>query len=80
MDTSFPRSLVRLNITQFLGAFNDNMLKLLIIFYLIRVQGAEKAGVITALAGAAFVLPFLLFSAPAGCLADRLPKSRLIRR
>jgi acyl-[acyl-carrier-protein]-phospholipid O-acyltransferase/long-chain-fatty-acid--[acyl-carrier-protein] ligase len=73
-----PRSFGRLNAAQFLGAMNDNILKLLIIFCLIGVQGAEKAGVITAAVGAAFVLPFLLFSAPAGCLADRLRKSRLI--
>jgi len=78
MDRSFPGSLVRLNITQFLGAFNDILLTLLIIFHLIRVRGAEHAGVIAGLAGAAFVLPFLLFAAPAGCLADRFPKSRLI--
>ncbi|NVN89034.1 MAG: acyl-[ACP]--phospholipid O-acyltransferase [Desulfuromonadales bacterium] len=68
----------RLNATQFLGAMNDNILKLLIIFCLIGVQGAERAGIITAGVGAAFVLPFLLFSAPAGCLADRLAKSRII--
>lgn len=71
-------SFVRLNATQFLGAMNDNILKLLIIFCLIGSQGAERAGVITAGVGAAFVLPFLLFSAPAGCLADRLAKSRII--
>jgi acyl-[acyl-carrier-protein]-phospholipid O-acyltransferase/long-chain-fatty-acid--[acyl-carrier-protein] ligase len=73
-----PRSFSRLNATQFLGAMNDNILKLLIIFCLIGTQGADKAGVITATVGAAFVLPFLLFSAPAGCLADRLRKSRII--
>jgi acyl-[acyl-carrier-protein]-phospholipid O-acyltransferase/long-chain-fatty-acid--[acyl-carrier-protein] ligase len=72
------RSFNRLNATQFLGAMNDNILKLLIIFCLIGVQGVSKAGVITASVGAAFVLPFLLFSAPAGCLADRLLKSRVI--
>ncbi|ABL00958.1 acyl-[ACP]--phospholipid O-acyltransferase [Pelobacter propionicus] len=72
------RSFVRLNATQFLGAMNDNILKLLIIFCLIGAQGAEHAGVITAAVGATFVLPFLLFSAPAGCLADRLAKSRII--
>ncbi len=73
-----PRSFARLNATQFLGAMNDNILKLLIIFCLISVKGADQAGVITATVGAAFVLPFLLFSAPAGCLADRLHKSRII--
>jgi len=71
-------SFARLNATQFLGAMNDNILKLLIIFCLIGARGADRAGVITAGVGAAFVLPFLLFSAPAGCLADRLAKSRII--
>ena len=73
-----PRSFGRLNATQFLGAMNDNILKLLVIFCLIGVKGADQAGVVTATVGAAFVLPFLLFSAPAGCLADRLRKSRVI--
>ena len=72
-------SLLWLNTTQFLGALNDNILKLLIIFFLIGSQGVAKAGIITACVGAAFVLPFLLFSAPAGCLADRLHKSQIIK-
>jgi acyl-[acyl-carrier-protein]-phospholipid O-acyltransferase / long-chain-fatty-acid--[acyl-carrier-protein] ligase len=71
-------SFTRLNTTQFLGAMNDNILKLLIIFCLIGAKGAGSAGVINAAVGAAFVLPFLLFSAPAGCLADRLAKTRII--
>lgn len=67
-----------LNITQFLGAMNDNILKLLIVFCLIGAGGPARAGIITALVGGAFVLPFLIFSAPAGCLADRFSKSRSI--
>jgi len=70
-----PTGLTALNITQFLGAMNDNILKLLIIFFLIDQQGDQRAGIITACAGIAFVLPFLLFSAPAGCLADRYSKA-----
>ncbi len=66
------------NATQFLGAMNDNILKLLIIFSLISSRGADRAGIITAGVGAAFVLPFLICSAPAGCLADRFPKSQVI--
>ena len=66
------------NATQFMGAMNDNVLKLLIIFSLIGSQGSDKAGAITAAVGAAFVLPFLIFSAPAGCLADRFRKSQVI--
>lgn len=66
-----------LNATQFLGAMNDNILKLLIIFSLIHAKGGENAGIVTATAGLFFVLPFLIFSAPAGCLADRFSKSTL---
>lgn len=75
--TKLPTGLSALNATQFLGAMNDNILKLLIIFFLIQSQGVHRAGIITATTGAAFVLPFLLFSAPAGCLADRFSKSRI---
>lgn len=72
-----PTGLPALNTTQFLGAMNDNILKLLIIFSLIHLQGSDRAGIITATAGACFVLPFLLFSAPAGCLSDRFSKTRV---
>ncbi len=77
-NTPLGASFRSMNIAQFLGALNDNFLKLLIIFFLINVSGGKNAGVITASVGAAFVLPFLLFSAPAGCLADKLAKSRII--
>lgn len=72
-----PVGLPALNTTQFLGAMNDNILKLLIVFFLIHTQGTDKAGVITASAGVAFVVPFLTFSALAGCLADRFSKARV---
>ena len=72
-----PVGLPALNTTQFLGAMNDNILKLLIVFFLIHVQGQDRAGVVTATAGMFFVLPFLLFSAPAGGLADRYSKTRV---
>ncbi|WP_129128070.1 acyl-[ACP]--phospholipid O-acyltransferase [Geomonas oryzae] len=78
MTNTSSKSFAWLNATQFLGALNDNILKLLIIFFLIGSRGRAHAGMITASVGAAFVLPFLLFSAPAGCLADRMAKSRLI--
>lgn len=77
-DAKLSPSFYWLNIAQFLGALNDNILKLLIIFYLIGRHGPSHSGAVTAGVGLAFVLPFLLFSAPAGCLADRLAKSRLI--
>ena len=46
-----------LNATQFLGAFNDNIFKLLVILLLIDLLGDSEAGNVTALAGAVFVVP-----------------------
>lgn len=73
-----PRAFSWLNATQFLGAMNDNILKLLIVFFLISLRGPQQAGTIAATAGAVFVLPFLLFSAASGVLADRMSKRRII--
>jgi acyl-[acyl-carrier-protein]-phospholipid O-acyltransferase / long-chain-fatty-acid--[acyl-carrier-protein] ligase len=72
------RSFLCLNVTQFLGALNDNLFKLVLIFFLIDLQGLESAGKIAAFAGAVFVVPFLVFSPLAGVLADRTRKSRVI--
>lgn len=65
-------------ITQFLGAFNDNIYKntLLII---IAFQLAN-ANTLTNLAAALFIFPFFLFSAFAGQLADKYEKSALMRK
>ncbi|MBS0628671.1 MAG: MFS transporter [Verrucomicrobia bacterium] len=71
-------SLGFLNATQFLVALNDNIYKLVLIFFLIQIKGADQANTILALAGAIFVIPFLLFSSVAGILADRYSKSTLI--
>jgi acyl-[acyl-carrier-protein]-phospholipid O-acyltransferase / long-chain-fatty-acid--[acyl-carrier-protein] ligase len=76
--SKLPVSFSRLNLTQACGALNDNLIKLLLVFYLVGRVGQEQAGAIAAIGSAAFVLPFLLFSALAGSLADRLPKRRII--
>ncbi len=69
-------------LTQLLGAFNDNIFRNGLII-LITFQGARVFGMnasqIANVAGALFILPFFLFSAPAGQLADKYEKSRLIR-
>ncbi len=70
-------------VTQFLGAFNDNVFKnALIIFITFHVAGLTDAGVNTLINTAAglFILPFFLFSAFAGQVADKVEKSLLIRR
>ncbi|MHC4187841.1 MAG: MFS transporter, partial [Planctomycetota bacterium] len=55
------RSFTWLNVTQFLGALNDNMFKLFIVAFIIGMQGPDSASRVSALAGAIFVIPFLLF-------------------
>lgn len=69
--------------TQFSGAFNDNLFKNALIL-LIAYSGSQLAGgmdsnILINLAAGLFVLPFFLFSATAGQIADKLEKSRLIR-
>lgn len=78
MESQNNNSFRWFNATQFLGALNDNIFKLLVIIFLIKLQGQESAAQITATAGAIFVVPFLLFMAFAGKIADKYSKSRII--
>lgn len=59
--------------TQFQGAFNDNVYKQLIILYLPVLMANPKVPV-TALAWLIFNIPWLLFPAFAGAVADRFSK------
>lgn len=61
--------------TQFLGAFNDNLYK---IIASLCALSAAKDGNYVALSGAVFVLPFLLFSGYAGRLADSISKRTVL--
>ncbi|MFZ5722446.1 MAG: MFS transporter [Pseudomonadota bacterium] len=65
--------------TQFLGAFNDNLLKqALVTLVTFRLVGSD-ASMINNLAAALFILPFFLFSPLAGQLSDHFPKHRVAR-
>jgi 1-acyl-sn-glycerol-3-phosphate acyltransferase len=68
--------------TQFLGAFNDNLFKtaltVTITFEAVTLAGLAPTALV-ALAGGLLILPFALFSALAGQLADRYPKHQLMR-
>ena len=66
-----------LNMTQFLGALNDNLYKFFLVFLLIDDQGPENANTVMSAASAFFVIPFLLLSGSAGILADQYSKSRI---
>lgn len=65
----------------FLGSFNDNLFKNGLIL-LATFHAAYQTGVtaMAAIAAGVFILPFFLFSATAGQLADKYEKSVLIRR
>lgn len=69
-------------LTQFLGAFNDNVYKNALVV-LLTFQAARYTtlapGVLVNLCAGLFILPFFLFSATAGQIADKYEKSRLIR-
>ena len=68
---------------QFLGAANDNVFKFaitLLATYSAATWGGVDPSYAAFLIGALFIAPFLLFSANSGQLADKVEKSRLIRR
>ena len=68
--------------TQFWGAFNDNMFKTalitLVAFHAASLTSLDSALLVTILPGV-FILPYFLFSATAGQLADKYEKSKIIR-
>lgn len=78
MKPKFFTSFAALNGAQFFSALNDNVYKLLLIFWLIALKGTEHSNTILSLAGAVFVVPFLLFASFSGSLADRLSKRNII--
>ena len=69
--------------TQFLGALNDNIFRnglvILVTFQGVLVFGMNHS-LLANVAGIVFILPFFLFSATAGQLADKYEKSMLMRR
>ncbi|MEN9477101.1 MAG: hypothetical protein RLZZ300_1242 [Pseudomonadota bacterium] len=69
-------------LTQFLGAFNDNLFKNALVV-LLTFQAARwttlRPELLANLAAGIFILPFFLFSATAGQLADKYDKAMLAR-
>ncbi len=67
-------------LTQFLGAFNDNVFKnALVILFTFKIV-SDHSSVLVNLAAVIFILPFFLFSPLAGQIADKYEKSTLIRK
>jgi hypothetical protein len=69
-------------ITQFLGAFNDNLYKNAMMI-LLAFQGAAitsiSPDIVIQMSGGLFILPFFLFSATSGQVADKMDKAKLAR-
>lgn len=76
------RRFLPLFVTQFLGAFNDNLFKNALVM-LVTFKIAEDSGIAPSIlviaAGGLLILPYFLFSATAGQLADKIDKARLAR-
>ena len=78
----FTKRFLPLFTVQFLGAFNDNVFKnalvMLITFQM--ANNAAEIGLLITLAAGLFILPFFLFSATAGKIADSYNKTKLIQK
>lgn len=76
------RRFLPLFITQFLGAFNDNLMKAFIVVmvaYSVWDIGGVDPAILVSLAAALFILPFVLFCAVAGEITDKYDKAKVIR-
>ena len=70
-------------LTQFFGAFNDNVFKnafIISIAFQSSFSGSGDTNTIINIAAILFILPYLLFSSTTGQIADRYEKSSLIRK
>jgi len=75
------RKFLPLFVTQFLGAFNDNLFKTAMILFATYVvfRDPQQESIFNALATGLFILPFFLLSALSGQLADHMDKAKIIR-
>ena len=75
------RRFLPLFVTQLFNAFNDNLYKnAMVLFVVYSIYNSESAeAAFSGLASGIFILPFFLFSALAGQLADMRDKARIIR-
>lgn len=75
------RRFLPLFLTQLLNAFNDNLYKNAMVLFVVYsvYDSPEMETLISGVATALFVLPFVLFSATSGQLADMRDKTKIIR-
>ena len=76
------RRFAPLFVTQFLGAFNDNLLKSalgILVTFRLAEQAGMNAATLAMIASALFIAPFFLFSGASGTLSDRFDKALIAR-
>ena len=71
IENKMSRSFSWHNTTQFLGAMNDNIFKLFLVFFLTGLLGEDRKEEINYIAAIVFVIPFLLFIPFAGVSAHQ---------
>ncbi len=75
------RNFLPLFVVQFLGAMNDNILKnAILVMVTFGIIQSNNSGLLVNLAAGLFILPFLVFGAWAGIIAERHDKAMLARR
>jgi acyl-[acyl-carrier-protein]-phospholipid O-acyltransferase/long-chain-fatty-acid--[acyl-carrier-protein] ligase len=86
MDNQFHllkhRRFLPLFVTQFLGAFNDNLYKTalsVLVAYAVWDIGGWRPEIVVSLAAALFILPFMLFAPLAGQIADKYARNRVMQ-
>jgi acyl-[acyl-carrier-protein]-phospholipid O-acyltransferase/long-chain-fatty-acid--[acyl-carrier-protein] ligase len=82
MKFFFKKRFLPLFVTQFLGAFNDNFLKnalVVLITYRLAAEHGLNSEMLVAMAAGIFILPYFLFSALAGQIADKIARNRIAR-
>ncbi len=80
MHKGQKKSFWALIVTQFFGAYNDNLLKTLVTLLVVAwVENIHHRNSLVSASGAVFVAPFLIFSMIAGRVSDRLGKPFVIR-
>src|SRR4029453_7187447 len=76
------RRFAPLFIAQFLGAFNDNLLKsalAIVVTYRLAERSGLDAASLVMIAGGLFIAPFFLFSGASGTFADQFDKAVIAR-
>lgn len=76
------RRFMPLFVTQFCGALNDNLLKnalVMLVTYRIATEDHAQTQIVVTLAAGLFILPYFLFSALCGQIADKYNRATLTR-